>query len=279
MSEGPQGEGWWIASDGRWYAPELHPDAAAAAPAGGESPLRQPEGGWAAPAGETSLLRQPEGAWAAPAPDPWIARMQAQAAAGSSPTGAGAGDGAGATWAAPGSGPPPRRLRGRGLPRRKAFVVVPGVVLLAGVGVGLAVVLNRSPAPNTPRAVAQQAVADFQRGSLASLCNLVLPSAQQACRAAMTVASALTVTTHDLAVGVVSRQGSEALAVLTGTVCASGPGAATPQCDSNSDPNAALDQSGSFAEAYTRANGSSQSGPSFTLPLIEQGGNWYLSAP
>ena len=26
MSDRPLGEGWWIASDGRWYAPELHPD-------------------------------------------------------------------------------------------------------------------------------------------------------------------------------------------------------------------------------------------------------------
>ena len=26
MSDTPQGPGWWIASDGRWYAPELHPD-------------------------------------------------------------------------------------------------------------------------------------------------------------------------------------------------------------------------------------------------------------
>ena len=25
MSESPQGHGWWQASDGRWYAPELHP--------------------------------------------------------------------------------------------------------------------------------------------------------------------------------------------------------------------------------------------------------------
>jgi len=26
LSDRPEGEGWWIASDGRWYAPELHPD-------------------------------------------------------------------------------------------------------------------------------------------------------------------------------------------------------------------------------------------------------------
>jgi hypothetical protein len=25
MSDKPEGPGWWIASDGKWYAPELHP--------------------------------------------------------------------------------------------------------------------------------------------------------------------------------------------------------------------------------------------------------------
>ena len=27
MSDAPMGEGWWQASNGRWYAPEKHPDA------------------------------------------------------------------------------------------------------------------------------------------------------------------------------------------------------------------------------------------------------------
>ncbi len=26
MSDTPQGDGWWVATDGRWYAPESHPD-------------------------------------------------------------------------------------------------------------------------------------------------------------------------------------------------------------------------------------------------------------
>jgi TM2 domain-containing membrane protein YozV len=32
MSEVSQGTGWWQASDGKWYAPELHPDHQASAP-------------------------------------------------------------------------------------------------------------------------------------------------------------------------------------------------------------------------------------------------------
>ena len=27
MSDTSQGPGWWLASDGRWYPPETHPDA------------------------------------------------------------------------------------------------------------------------------------------------------------------------------------------------------------------------------------------------------------
>jgi|GEM_PF-1181926 len=32
MSDTSQGEGWWVASDGKWYAPEQHPDYVAPAP-------------------------------------------------------------------------------------------------------------------------------------------------------------------------------------------------------------------------------------------------------
>jgi hypothetical protein len=32
MSDVPQGQGWWQASDGKWYAPDLHPDFQASAP-------------------------------------------------------------------------------------------------------------------------------------------------------------------------------------------------------------------------------------------------------
>lgn len=33
MSDTPQGDGWWQASDGRWYPPEQHPDLASVEPA------------------------------------------------------------------------------------------------------------------------------------------------------------------------------------------------------------------------------------------------------
>jgi hypothetical protein len=42
MSDVPQGEGWWQASDGKWYAPELHPDAPPKLPPGPETAAAAP---------------------------------------------------------------------------------------------------------------------------------------------------------------------------------------------------------------------------------------------
>ena len=43
MSDTSQGPGWWLASDGRWYAPDLHPDAPR--PEGsGQAPSASPSG-------------------------------------------------------------------------------------------------------------------------------------------------------------------------------------------------------------------------------------------
>ena len=42
MSDHSQGPGWWLASDGRWYAPELHPSYVPPAPAAGPAGLTPP---------------------------------------------------------------------------------------------------------------------------------------------------------------------------------------------------------------------------------------------
>jgi hypothetical protein len=43
MSDTSQGPGWWMASDGKWYAPELHPDAVQIPTSFGSHPPVQPE--------------------------------------------------------------------------------------------------------------------------------------------------------------------------------------------------------------------------------------------
>src|SRR5580692_1772022 len=46
MSDLSQGPGWWLASDGKWYAPELHPDYKSPSAAGW---WQASDGGWYPP--------------------------------------------------------------------------------------------------------------------------------------------------------------------------------------------------------------------------------------
>jgi hypothetical protein len=65
MRDGMPGPGWWIASDGNWYPPELHPDVRAAAittaPSAAESAISEPvaAAGSAATAVDEPLTRLP----------------------------------------------------------------------------------------------------------------------------------------------------------------------------------------------------------------------------
>lgn len=49
MSDSSQGEGWWIAADGKWYPPEQHPDAQAAPPGPQAAYEPPPHPGYQAP--------------------------------------------------------------------------------------------------------------------------------------------------------------------------------------------------------------------------------------
>ena len=86
MSDAPQGPGWWQASDGKWYAPELHPDhqptaptppaspppaapPPAASPPPAEPPATAPTAAAGPPAGAPPVGGPPPGA-AAPATPP-----------------------------------------------------------------------------------------------------------------------------------------------------------------------------------------------------------------
>lgn len=54
MSDVSQGDGWWRASDGKWYAPEQHPDYKPAPPPPPDAP--PPTASAAAPTGEYSIF-------------------------------------------------------------------------------------------------------------------------------------------------------------------------------------------------------------------------------
>jgi hypothetical protein len=130
MSDVSQGGGWWIASDGKWYPPELHPDALALAavtsPSDGLSPSAL------ASTGGTGLRleqREPVGVQldAEPVTAPVVVDKTHRNISVSVP--------------------PSRRRRGRGLPSPKRRTVVLALaVLVIAAGVGVAYVLTRGSA-------------------------------------------------------------------------------------------------------------------------------------
>ena len=80
--------------------------------------------------------------------------------------------------------------------------------------------------------------------------------------------------------GNVTQQGTEALAVVTGTICVQpnvGGGGSTPVCQTNNDRNIALDRGQTFAQAYARATQAGATGQSFVLALVQSGGQWYVA--
>lgn len=63
LSDIPQGDGWWIASDGKWYPPHLHPDAAKATPPEDAAPARPGDGGAGAASAPDSAEQPPAEGW------------------------------------------------------------------------------------------------------------------------------------------------------------------------------------------------------------------------
>jgi hypothetical protein len=147
MSDSSQGPGWWQASDGKWYAPEQHPDYQPPAPAPAPPPTAQqppiPPGPAAPPYGAPPpgpAPAQPYGA-----PPPGAAPAQPYGAPPAQPYGQPMGTAYGEPPAAPGGG------GGKG---GKVALIVGAVVLLLAGAAGALVVAGgddddkaSSPAP------------------------------------------------------------------------------------------------------------------------------------
>lgn len=102
MADVSQGDGWWIASDGKWYPPHLHPSVAQLPP-----PPRPYVAPGAEPqVGQPSWSQQPPGAPPWPSPSPY----------GTYP---------------PGYGPPPGMTPMAGMPYQDPKIRIDGVLHLA----------------------------------------------------------------------------------------------------------------------------------------------------
>jgi hypothetical protein len=121
MADEPQGPGWWQASDGKWYPPELHPSAQQAPPPAEAPPpdptVAQPAEPAAVPPTDPTVA-QP----VAPYGDPTVAQPVGAPLAGEPPFA-----GAPPAWA------PPAEPPAKGGSRRGPLIAVAIIVLLAAV--------------------------------------------------------------------------------------------------------------------------------------------------
>ncbi|MCC5953731.1 MAG: hypothetical protein JJU45_16685 [Acidimicrobiia bacterium] len=145
MSDTSQGPGWWQASDGKWYAPELHPDAAARTvqydPAAHAESVPSTEvrstGGPPTGADPTAVVQPPQGMPpTTPTSTPPAAMAPGGPPPGATPPGA---TPPGATPPGVGPTPPPAQPS-----RNRTPLIIALVVLLAAVlGVGAGLLLTR----------------------------------------------------------------------------------------------------------------------------------------
>jgi polyhydroxybutyrate depolymerase len=155
VSDTARGPGWWQASDGRWYAPELHPDAARFSSAGTDLPnAGAPARPTTSPPGALVSDSAPASEWWQAADGRWIAPSPVSDISDRTEMGLSRSDG-GATLAAT-----DRPKASGGAVRNKGLVVLVGAVILSvlvGDGVFLLVRSSRTPTPNTEALVASQA--------------------------------------------------------------------------------------------------------------------------
>jgi hypothetical protein len=123
---------------------------------------------------------------------------------------------------------------------------------------------------NSPQALAAELVEKLNANDLNAVCTLALPSEKAACASGATTMASNDGTYKNLVLGKVHVDGPQAVLSMTGSACAGS------VCDSNTDPDGAFSKGQSFAEAFSSAN-AAHTGSPFYVPLIQQGGTWYVS--
>ena len=125
----------------------------------------------------------------------------------------------------------------------------------------------------TARSAATTAMADLRSGHFAQVCAIAVPTEASTCRSDLAELAAVHATYSNLSLGVITVEGTRALFVLTGRVCATG---VHPACLSNNDANTATDHAKTFNQVYRAAVGASSSSP-FIVPLVDHDGRWYVA--
>ena len=156
-----------------------------------------------------------------------------------------------------------------------AIIAVVVTIVLAGIAGEAIDVLKGNSAALAALAAARQvavsATADFAAGNMAEYCSQAVPAELSSCLSEAPNSADTPFSTKNFKLGEVVVQGSEALFVNTGTICAGG------KCKSNSDPKAGLDSGQSFKQVYALEVSPTQSGPAWVAALVDQKGHWYLT--
>jgi hypothetical protein len=162
MSDVSQGEGWWQASDGKWYAPELHPDYVAPAPAAPPPVPPAPEPSAAAPPEPEPTVATPTAEPEAAAIDPTLAQTPIAA----EPTTV-------APTAYPPSGPPPVPPLAAGGPTPppgtgKGKIIAAALIIVALIAAGVAFALTRDDDKKTTSTKSEESSSSSSSSSKSS---------------------------------------------------------------------------------------------------------------
>ena len=148
----------------------------------------------------------------------------------------------------------------------------------AALGPGATVTPPQSPAPGhgSPGAAVQGYITGLTSKDPAGACDYIDPTAQASCKSSFTqVAKDQLPYAKNEALGYVVTHGTQALAGITGSLCAPG---STPECSTNTDPAAVFSSAKPFATLWSQAlaaNNSSSNAYSLA-PCIEVSGQWYI---
>ena len=178
-------------------------------------------------------------------------------------------DGGSADHGEPQSPPEARSVRVGSSSRPHRIWLLAAAVVAGALGAWFG--LARLQAPSDITRTASAAAADMEAGRYVGLCTLALTDQDAKCVRDLGAIPPGAIVYTNLELGSVVTSGNQALATLTGDACV-----AHARCWSNHESDLVGEQGKSFRGLYASALGSAPSSP-FVLPLIEQGGRWYVT--
>ena len=252
MSEVSGGPGWWQASDGKWYAPDLRPG-------GGSQPSFTP---MSDPGQNQPGMQQPSGF----GQQPYQAANAGQMPPQNTPYQPGV-----QNWGQPPQNQVAPVKKGKG-PLIIFLIII--LILILGGG-GLAYVLLSSNS-DSPTGVVNDFTKNLIAGDVPAFCKDVDPSSQSVCNKEFTQLK-LGKGTGSFSAANYVVSGNEALVAVVGKGCGKIFDSSGNSCQSNSDVNSGLPTAQeSFQTAWNKIVHNQGSSSFASIPCIKVNGKWYV---